>query len=684
VRLAARAGRSSKARRAGRVGIFGAALLAVAPPAAALTSAAATTIPATVKASVPQIIPEPVSLKIARGRFALTRTTRITVDPASPDALPVAEDLAADLRPATGYAIPVREGSSRRGDIKLAIGGPTTVTGSPTGEAYQLQVTATGVRLNAESPHGLFDGIQTIRQLLPPWIAATRPQPGPWTMPEVRITDYPRYQYRGFMLDLGRHFEAPAVVERLIDQISAYKLNVLHLHLSDDQGFRVAIGGFPNLTAIGAQGSVGTHGRKVDPGGFWTQPEYEAVVAYAAAHFITVVPEVDSPGHSNAIIMSEFGDTTNPLLDGHPQSVDCSTKNPPVWDYTTDVGYSALCPESSDTWKILTTIIDQLTALSPGQYYDLGGDEVPADVLSQARYAAFLNEEAPLVSATGKTAMAWADVAGPGVQLPAGSVAEYWEPAQGSDPNAVTAREAAAEGLRLVMAPADHTYLDEQYIVTKHARVPPTLGLHWACPKGCDVKAFYDWDPGKLITGVPAMSVIGVEAPLFGETVVNLANIDYLTYPRLPATAELAWSPSAHRTGTSRATRDFLGRLAGQGARWLAAGVNFYPSKQVPWRLDLEPNVKIATHGGIVRGALATLSAPGLRTRALTATISWGDGTRATAAIAGVAATTTQVNGLYSVSARHQYRKRGGYTATLQVSSAGKTTVTVPIHIRVT
>jgi hexosaminidase len=664
--------------------MLSAVLLAVVLLAAAAPgSATAATRAATVTGSIPQIIPRPVSLQTVRGQFELTRRSRITVDSASPGGLPVAEDLAADLRPATGYALPVREGAPRRGDIMLAIGGPRTVTANPTGEAYQLQVSATGVRLEAESPHGLFDGIQTIRQLLPPWIAATRPQPGPWTMPAVSITDYPRYQYRGFMLDLGRHFEPPAVVEQLIDQTSAFKLNVLHLHLSDDQGFRIAIGGFPNLTAIGAQGSVGTHGRTVDPGGFWTQAEYEAVVAYAAAHFITVVPEVDSPGHSNAIIMSEFGDTTNPLLDGHPQSIDCSTKNPPVWNYTTGVGYSALCPESSDTWKILTTIIDQLTALSPGPYYDLGGDEVPANVLSQVRYAAFLNEEAPLVTTTGKTAMGWADIAGPGVHLPTGSVAEYWEPAQGSDPNAVTAREAAAEGLRLVMAPADHTYLDEQYIVTGHAKVPPTLGLDWACPRGCDVKAFYDWDPGQLITGVPATSVIGVEAPLFGETIVNLANIEYLTYPRLPAVAEIAWSPSADRTSTSPATRDFLSRLAGQGARWLASGINFYPSKQVPWRLDLEPNAKIASHGGIVGGPLARLSAPGLTTRALRATISWGDGTRATGAIAGVPATSTQVNGLYTVSARHQYRHRGDYTVTVQASGAGEKAVTVTIHIHV-
>jgi len=136
--------------------------------------------------------------------------------------------------------------------------------------------------------------------------------PGPWTMPAVQISDHPRYAYRGVMLDIARHYQTPEAVMRLIDQAAAYKINVFHLHLSDDQGFRLAINGFPNLTQIGGQGSVGTDGRTMDPGGFWTQAQFREVVADAQAHFMTLVPEVDSPGHNNAIIMSEYGATANP------------------------------------------------------------------------------------------------------------------------------------------------------------------------------------------------------------------------------------------------------------------------------------------------------------------------------------------------------------------------------------
>ena len=144
--------------------------------------------------------------------------------------------------------------------------------------------------LAASTAHGLCNGIQTIRQLLPVWINRSSVMPGPWTMPAVPITDHPRYTYRGLMLDIARHYESPAATQRLIAQAAAYKINVFHLHLSDDQGFRIVINGFPNLTAIGGQGSVGTGGRTMDPGGYWTQAEYRAVVADARAHFMTPAP----------------------------------------------------------------------------------------------------------------------------------------------------------------------------------------------------------------------------------------------------------------------------------------------------------------------------------------------------------------------------------------------------------
>jgi hexosaminidase len=632
---------------------------------------------------MPQIVPKPVSLTAGSGQFALTAGTRIVVAGGSAAALPVAQDLASYLRPATGYRLPVVPGTSEPGAITLALGSQGAVPGDPDGEGYRLNVTSTRVTLAAATPHGLYNGIQTIRQLLPVWINSPSVMPGPWTMPAVQIADHPRYTYRGVMLDIARHYDTPSAVEQLIDQAAAYKINVFHLHLSDDQGFRVVINGFPNLTTIGGQGSVGTGGRTMDPSGYWTRAGYKAVVADAQAHFMTLIPEVDSPGHNNAIIMSEYNDTTNPLLNGHPQDINCSAHNPPQWDYTEDVGYSALCPDSQNTWTIMSAIIHQLDAMTPGAYHDLGGDEVPTTLLSRTQYAYFINREAGIIQAAGKTVMGWADIAGPGTNLTSPSVAEYWNPASGSQPGTETGTEAVAKGIQVVMAPANHTYLDQKYLAGSAGNVPPTLGLSWACNTGCDVDQFYNWDPGSYVTGVTDRNVIGVEGAMWGETVVNLSNVDYMTFPRLPALAEVAWSPKADRSSTSSpAYQDFIGRLAAQGGRFLASGQNFYPSTEVPWRLDLAAHEVVAASDGGFSATVATLAAPGRATSAVTATINWGDGTSSAGTVSGGAATPTTVNGLYSVGGSHSYAHPAVYQGTVTVSASGTATVTAHFIVR--
>ena len=624
-------------------------------------------------------MPKPVSTTVGAGHFTLTSRSRIVVGTASAGVSQVAADLAAYLRPATGYSLPVVTSLPRAGDITLGLGNPAALHVDTTGEGYLLEASPPTVALTATTPHGLFDAVQTVRQLLPPWIESSTREPGPWTIPSVRIVDYPRYAYRGVLLDIARHYQTPSAVMQLIDQVSAYKVNTLHLHVSDDQGFRIVINGFPNLTAIGGMGSVGTDGRTMDPGGFWTQADYRAVVAHAAAHFMTVMPEVDSPGHNNAIIMSEYNDTANPLLNGHPQDINCSANNPPVWNYTGDVGYSAMCPESQNTWTIYTAIVTQLAAMSTSPYYHLGGDEVPASLLSQDRYALFINTEVPIVHAQGKTVMGWAELAGPGTNPGAGSVAEYWNPASGSSPDTITAHEAVAKNMKIVMAPANHAYLDQKYVAGAAGNVPPTLGLSWACNSGCDVDQFYNWDPGSYVNGVTDQNVIGVEGAMWGETVVNLSNIDYMVFPRLIALAEVGWTPQAER---STGYQDFLSRLAAQGARLTLQGTNFYPTPKVPWRLDIaaaQPNIS----GTQVSGAVASLAAPGFPANAITTTIDWGDGTSTSGAVTGTAATPLTVNGLYTVSGTHAYRQPGTFHLTITASASGTPTVVAETTLHV-
>jgi hexosaminidase len=660
------------------------AVVAAGVPAAgvALTASATSAAPAAAAAAASKvdIVPKPVSVRTGSGQFLLTPHARIVAVAGANAAaeMAVAGDLAAYLRPATGYGLPTVVGTPSAGDIVLQIGNPGTLKASQEAEGYQLDTTTSGVKIEAPAAHGLYNGIQTFRQLLPAWINSPTVVQEPWTTPVVTITDYPRYSYRGLLLDIARHYEPASAVEELIDQIAAYKIDVLHLHLSDDQGFRLAISGFPRLTAIGAQGSVGTEGRLVDPGGFWTQAQYKAVVADAAAHFITVVPEVDSPGHNNAIIMSEYNDTANPALPVNPHSINCSQYSPPQWDYTEDVGYSALCPGSQDTWAIMSTIISQITAITPGPYYDVGGDEVPTSLLSASQYAAFINREAPIVTSHGKTVMGWADIAGQGTKLPAGSIAEYWQPAGGTSSGTASGREAVAKHMKIVMAPANHTYLDQKYTVTARSSVPPSLGMNWACPTGCDVSSAYNWNPGGFVTGVTDRNVIGVEGDMWSETVANLANADYMIFPRLLALAEVAWSPPALRTAASPAYHDFLRRLGDQGARLQAAGVNFYPSTQVPWPLNAVGINATANANGQVDSPIATLSAPGFPDSTLTmcdptlgigCTINWGDGSTSTGDVTGTNATGTQVNSLYTIFGEHTYAHPGTYHGVVTISA---------------
>jgi hexosaminidase len=620
----------------------------------------------------PRLVPVPLSMTTVPGQFfTLRHGTRIVAQGAR-GVLPVARQLAAILRPSTGYPLPVLTGrgaGAARGAIVLALASDAALGD----EGYRLDVTSRGVQLRASAPAGLFYGVQTLRQLLPPWIESSEVQPGPWKLPAVHITDHPRYPYRGVMLDIARHFEPPDAVKRLIDDASAFKINVLHLHVSDDQGYRIAIEGRPELTDIGAQFSVDN-----DPGGYWTQAEYVDVVRYAAAHHMTVVPEVDTPGHNNAIIMS-YNTGPTPPYPVHPD-INCGANKPPVWNLTFDVGYSALCPDSPHTWAILTDIITQFTAMSPGPYYHLGGDEVPASLLTADRYNAFIDRESQIVKARGKIVMGWADLSSAGFDRPGAprAVAQFWDNANTAGPGGDTARIAVQKGMQVVMSPASHTYLDMRQFPGS------PLGLSWAGI--LDVSDFYNWsgatsDPGTYIPArtsdgvtLPAVTdadIIGVEAPIWTETLRTIRDIEFQAFPRLPATAEIGWSPRYDPVAApERRLSSFQARLAARGAAWQVHNQNFYASPQVPWLVDLAAPNKL--HGPLAfSGPVASVAAPGATLSSLTARIDWGDGTSSSGTLTGTEATSTTINSLYTASGSHTYAAPGTYQATVTVSRPG-------------
>ncbi|WP_328468334.1 beta-N-acetylhexosaminidase [Actinoplanes sp. NBC_00393] len=487
--------------------------------------------------SLGSVVPAPVEVRPDRSAFELTARTVIE---APRSAQGVAERLAEALRPATGYRLPVVE-RARAGTPKISLTlGRESRLGA---EGYRLRVQRTAVTLRANGNAGLFAGTQTLRQLLPPAIDAGTPQRSRWVLPGGEITDFPRFAYRGAMLDLARHFHTPAEIKRYVDEISRFKVNHLHLHLSDDQGWRIQIDSWPRLTTVG-----GAPGTRVDGagGGFLTKADYRDLVRYAADRYVTIVPEIDMPGHVNAAQVA------------YPELTCDGVAPPPRTDMV--VGYSSLCIGKEVTYRFVEDVIRELAAITPGRYLHIGGDE--AHATSDADYVAFQQRVLPLVAKYGKTAYGWNEIA----QAPAANraVAQYW----GLETQNATLAAAVAAGTKVIMSPANRAYLDMKYDPSTR------LGLSWAAY--IEVQTAYDWDPGTHLSDVPESAVLGVEAPLWSETLRSLDDIEFMAFPRLAAIAELGWSPD-------RDWDSFRARLGAYGPRWEQRGVGFYRSPQINW-----------------------------------------------------------------------------------------------------
>jgi hexosaminidase len=487
------------------------------------------------------VVPAPVNTTATTGvTYSITAATTIYSEPGSTQATAIADQLAALLRRSTGYPLPVIAASAPTDGIALLL---TGAPGSVGTQGYQLDITTTAITVRANQPAGLFAGVQTLHQLLPVTVDGQTVQPGPWPVPGGHIVDYPRFTYRGAMLDVARHFFSVAAVQRYIDQLALYKVNYLHLHLSDDQGWRIAINSWPNLAVYGGSTAVGG-----GTGGYYTQADYSAIVAYAAARYITIVPEIDMPGHTNAALASYA-------------QLNCNGVAPSLYTGT-NVGFSSLCVPLDLTYTFIDQVIGEIAALTPGPYLHIGGDE--ASSTSAADYAYFLNRAQQIVAGHGKTVVGWHDIAN--TTLLPSTVAQFW----GTTTTSAPVANAAANGTKVIMSPANKTYLDMKY------RNNTRLGQKWAGL--IDVNTAYDWNPGAYLDGVTEPSVLGVEAPLWTETIRTTADIDYMAFPRLPAIAELGWSPWSTHNLTA-----FKTRLGAQGPRWKVMGVNYYHSTQVTW-----------------------------------------------------------------------------------------------------
>lgn len=485
------------------------------------------------RATVHGIVPAPASFSPGGGEpFRLDSTSAIVTDD-NAEVARIGALLAAHLRPSTGYTLPVGTGSSSTGTVALRL------NAAAAGEEYQLTVTRDSVRI-AGTAAGIFRGIQTLRQMLPPAIESDMKRNGAWTIPAVTIADRPRFAWRGSMLDVARHFFTVDEVKQYIDLLALYKLNVLHLHLSDDQGWRIEIKSRPRLATMGGVTQVGG-----GPGGYYTQADYAEIVRYAQERYITIVPEIDMPGHTNAALVA------------YPE-VSCSRRGAPALYTGTDVGWSTFCPNKEETYALIDDIVREIAAITPGRYFHIGGDEV--EVLTHEEYVRFVERVQDIVTRHGKETMGWEEIGQARVR--ATTLVQPWKSDSGV--------QAVRQGAKLVMSPAKRTYLDMKY--TRDTE----LGLTWAAI--IEVRDAYDWDPATYQSGVTERDIVGVEGPIWSETVRNLTAAQYLVMPRLPALAEIGWTPQAVRDWES-----FRTRIAAHAARWNLLGVNFYRSPQIPW-----------------------------------------------------------------------------------------------------
>ncbi|MBT2449508.1 beta-N-acetylhexosaminidase [Streptomyces sp. ISL-43] len=447
----------------------------------------------------------------------------------------VGELLAEQLRGPSGLPLPVVDGAEGDG-IRLRLDEEAEGAGE---EGYRLEAGSGGVTLTARTPAGLFHAGQTLRQLLP--------VSGPGTVPGGTVTDAPRFAYRGAMLDVARHFFSVEQVKRYVDQLAQYKVNTLHLHLTDDQGWRIAIDSWPRLAEYGGAGEVGG-----GPGGHWTKDDYRELVAYAGERYVDVVPEIDMPGHVNAA-QAAYAELN---CDGKARERYTGIK----------VGFSSLCVGKERTYEFIDQVLGELAELTPGKYLHIGGDE--AHSTPAADYAAFMDRAQAVVARHGKTVVAWHQLA---TARPAdGAVLQYWGHDRTPAPERAAVAAAAKAGHPVILSPADRLYLDMKY---DKATKP---GLAWA--GYVPVRRSYDWNPGAYLAGVPESAVLGVEAPLWTETVATRLDLEYMAFPRVLGLAELGWSPAAGRDWDS-----YRLRLAAQGARLDSQEVNYYRAPDVPW-----------------------------------------------------------------------------------------------------
>ena len=508
------------------------------------------------------IIPVPVKINKNQGHFILPSVITISADENQGLKTALA-DLTERLTIPTGYHATMTNAGSAVIHIILN----KSANQELGNEGYQLTVSAKNITITANQPVGIFYGVQSFLQLLPPEIGSnTRVSGIAWSAPCVTVTDYPRFGWRGLMLDVSRHFFTKEEVKKYMIQMARYKYNVLHLHLSDDQGWRIEIKSLPQLTSVGAWRVKRTGlwneflpalaNEKASDGGFYTQDDMREMISFAGDRNITILPEIDVPAHSLALIAS-FQNLSCTQL---PYSVNAGFRSPVRDD-------NALCIGNDSVFMILDKIFTEMAALFPCEYIHVGGDEAYKGFWSdcpkcQKRMADehlknvdelqsyFVKRMEAILKSKGKKLIGWDEILEGGL-APEATVMSWRGMKGGID--------AAKMNHHVVMTPWDYCYLD---LYQGEASVePPTYGI-------CRLTDSYTYDP--VPDSVDEKLILGGQGNLWTERVSNFRHVEYMTWPRGLALAEVYWSPKA-----SRNWDDFIVRMEAQFPRLDAEGIKY-------------------------------------------------------------------------------------------------------------
>ncbi|MEU4362290.1 family 20 glycosylhydrolase [Promicromonospora sp. NPDC023987] len=546
------------------------------------------------------VIPAPVELERTEGVLDLRA---VTVD--APDG--VLARLAGELLAAAGAAVlPAadgpdagsrRDGNAPAAPVVLTLDPTAGPAGSRSPERYTLTVAADdGVTVAAPERAGLLHGVRTLRQLLNAGrrgaVLLDRDEPGghdeqagrgeasgPLEVGAVVVRDEPRYPWRGLSLDVVRHWFGPPDLRAVVDLVGSYKMNRLHLHLSDDQGWRLEIPSRPALTGKSSQGAV-----EGATGGFLSAGEYRELQEYAAEREIVIVPEIDVPGHVNAATHA-YGELT-------PSGEATDTYD------GIEVGFSKLHIDLPSTEPFLRDVFTDVARMTLGPWVHFGADEVLT--MQPEEFGRFITLCQEIVTGAGKTPVGWQEAAGSAhgdqsavaaltggaaasdgtapdkavgaaegdapVLVRPGTVLQYWD----TRPDPAPFLRAARAGAKFVMSPATRAYLDMKY-TPEHP-----LGQQWAA--FVELHDSYDWDPATLIEGLPESAIEGVSAAVWTETLLNRDDLFSMLLPRLAAVAETAWS----RPGT-KDWESFRTRVATEAATWRRDGASYHPTPQIDW-----------------------------------------------------------------------------------------------------